>query len=187
MLNALRTGWWLLVMRGVVAVAFGVATFMWPNFSLALLVALFGAFALVDGGLAVWLSLANSSRPSSWVLFLEGIVGVAAGILTFVYPNITTAALYYLIAAWAIVTGIFAIVAAIELRKTITNEWMLGLSGALSIVFGALLVLQPNAGLTAVLWIIGGYAVIYGILMLVLAFRLRSLNDTMQGQFSRSM
>lgn len=182
MLYAMSRNWWSLALRGLIAVIFGVATFIWPNVSLALLVSLFGAFALVDGILAAVAAVTHRELPYWWVLLLEGLAGIGAGVLTFMYPNIAAAALLAVIAAWAIVTGILEVIAAIQLRKEIEGEWMLGLSGVLSVMFGVLIAMQPQTGALAVLWIIGMYAILFGGLELALAFRMRGFKDSVERQ-----
>lgn len=171
MIDALAKNWWALALRGVAAVLFGLLTFLLPGITLVTLVFLFGAYALVDG----FFNVAAFFRVAShhWALLIEGVIGVIAGVLTFTWPTITAIALLYLISFWAIFTGVFEIVAAIRLRKVIANEWLLLLMGTLSALFGLLILLAPGAGaLAMVLWI-GVYAVMFGIVTLALAFRLR--------------
>jgi uncharacterized membrane protein HdeD (DUF308 family) len=172
----LRRNWWLLALRGLAAVIFGVLAFVWPGITLLTLIWLFGAFALVNGILSLVLATkAPKGYPRFGSLILGGLLGILAGLLTFVMPGITALGLLILIAAWALITGILEIVAAIKLRKTITGEWMLILAGLASVAFGILLILQPAAGaLVMVLWI-GAYALVFGILLFVLAFKMRSL------------
>jgi uncharacterized membrane protein HdeD (DUF308 family) len=174
--ETLRRNWWLLALRGLAAVIFGVLAFAWPGITLLTLIWLFGAFALVNGILSLVLATkAPKGYPRFGSLILGGLLGILAGLLTFVMPGITALGLLILIAAWALVTGILEIVAAIKLRKTITGEWMLILAGLASVAFGILLILQPAAGaLVMVLWI-GAYALLSGILLLVLALKMRSL------------
>ncbi|MGH2522060.1 MAG: HdeD family acid-resistance protein, partial [Anaerolineales bacterium] len=139
------------------------------------LVLLFGAYALVDGLFALITGLTRyGESPRWWVFLIEGLVGIAAGILTFVWPGLTGVILLYLIAGWAIFTGVFEVVAAIRLRKEIDNEWLLALGGVASVIFGVLLVLRPAAGALAVVWLIGAYALIFGALLVALGLRLRS-------------
>jgi len=166
--------WWAVALRGLLALLFGIVAFIWPGISLAALVFLFGAYALADGIFTVITALrAPEGYRRWWVLLLEGVFGVTAGVLAFVWPGITALVLLYLIAAWAIVTGIFEIAAAIRLRKEITGEWLLALSGILSVLFGVLLLAWPGAGALAVVWLIGAYAIIFGALLIALGLRLR--------------
>jgi uncharacterized membrane protein HdeD (DUF308 family) len=172
----LARNWWALALRGLFDVLFGIAAFVWPGITLVALVLLYGAFAMVDGIFALTAVLVGRTpggRPW-WSLLLEGVFGLAVGILTFAWPGITALALLYLIAAWALVTGILEITAAIQLRKEIQGEWLLALAGILSVLFAGILVVNPGAGALAVVWIIGAYAIAFGVLLLMLGFRLRS-------------
>jgi uncharacterized membrane protein HdeD (DUF308 family) len=171
--------WWGLVLRGLLSILFGIAVFVWPGASLMALIALFGAFFFVDGLLA----LVNAFRVRAgherwWALLLEGLVGIAIGLITLFMPDVTTVALLYLIAAWAIVTGILQIIGAIRFADVIDNEWLLALGGLASIVFGVLMAIWPAAGATAVLWVIAAYAIVFGILMVIAGLHARSTTDT---------
>ncbi len=166
--------WWMIALRGVVAILFGVLAFAWPGLTLLTLVFLFGAYALVNGILAL---IHAFSAPKGYARFgslvFDGIISLAAGVLAFVWPGITALTLVMLIAAWAIVTGIFEIVTAIRLRKSISNEWLLVLAGLVAIVFGIAMLVQPVVGTLALVWWIGSFAIVFGVLLLGLAFRLR--------------
>jgi uncharacterized membrane protein HdeD (DUF308 family) len=171
----LARNWWALVLRGFFDVLFGITAFVWPGITLAVLVLLYGAFALVDGSFAIAAVLVGRTRGMpSWALLVEGLAGIAVGAITFFWPGITQLALLFMIAAWAVVTGVFEIVAAVRLRKEIRGEWLLALSGVLSVAVGVALVVNPGAGLLAISWMIGTYAIIFGVLFIVLGFRLRS-------------
>ncbi|HEX5075371.1 MAG TPA: HdeD family acid-resistance protein [Gemmatimonadaceae bacterium] len=172
--DSLSHNWWAVVLRGVLGVLFGIITFFAPGLSLAALVTLYGAYALVDGVFAIVSAVRRHGTERWGMLLLEGIAGIGAGLVTFFWPGITAIALLYLIAAWSLFTGIMEVGAAIRLRKVITGEWMLGLSGVLSIAFGVLLVLFPGAGALAVVLWIGAYAIVFGALLIGLGFRLRS-------------
>ena len=166
--------WWAIALRGAAGILFGILAFAMPVLTLAVLVLMFGAYALVDGIFNVVAAVSGRSgaRPW-WALLLAGLVGIGAGLVTFFMPGLTALALAYVIGFWAIAIGVLEIIAAIRLRKVITNEWWLGLSGALAVVFGAVLILAPGAGaLAMVLWI-GAYAFVYGVFLLLLGFRLR--------------
>src|SRR3979411_158346 len=172
--DTFRLNWWLLALRGLVAVLFGVLAFVWPGATLITLVWLFGAFALVNGLLSLMLAAkAPKGYPRIGSLILGGLLGILAGLLTFVMPGITALGLLILIALWAIVTGMMELVAAIRLRKIIANEWLLVLTGLLSVAFGVLLILMPAAGALAWVWWMGLWALVFGILLMVLAFRMR--------------
>jgi uncharacterized membrane protein HdeD (DUF308 family) len=172
--DLLARNWWAVVLRGVAGIIFGIVALVLPVATIAALVLLFGAYALVDGifNIVAAVTGRTGERPW-WTLLLAGLVGIGAGLATFFLPGLTALTLLYVIAAWAIVIGVLEIAAAVRLRRVITNEWWLGLGGALSIVFGVLIMLAPGAGaLVMVLWI-GAFAVVYGIALVVLGLRLR--------------
>jgi uncharacterized membrane protein HdeD (DUF308 family) len=175
-LPVLARNWWALALRGLAAILFGVLAFAWPGITLFVLVLFFGAYMLVDGIFAIVAAVrAAGEEDRWWLLLIEGILGVLAGLVAFFWPGLTALALLYFIAAWAIVTGIMEIVAAIRLRQEIEGEWALGLSGLLSVIFGILLVVLPApAGLLSLVWLVGAYAVATGVLLLILAFRVRN-------------
>ena len=167
--------WWVLLLRGLVAIAFGVLVWFQPAMSLAALVLLFGAYSMADGILSVWTAIAERKEREHWgLLLLGGLLGIGVGILTFLVPGITALALVFYIAVWAIATGVLEIVAAIRLRKEIEGEWLLILSGLVSVVFGVILMAQPGVGALAVLWLIATYAIVFGVLLVILAFKARS-------------
>lgn len=173
--DTLAHNWWLLALRGLAAIVFGILAFIWPASTLLGLMILFGAFAFVNGILSLMLAAKTpKGYPRFGSLILGGILGIIAGIVTFFMPAITALGLLILIASWAIVTGILEIVAAIRLRKEIVNQWLLALVGILSVIFGVLLLLQPAAGAVVLIWWIGAYALVLGILLMILAFRVRS-------------
>ena len=173
MVNNLSQSWWTLVLRGLAAVLFGILAYIWPDLTFTVLVLLFGAYALWDGVFAL-VSAFRAQGDRRWPLILEGLVGIAAGLVTFFWPGAATLAILTVIAAWAIITGVFEIIGAIRLREEIEGEWLLLLSGLLSVLFGIALVVWPVAGLVAVTWMIGFYAIMFGILLMVLGFRLRN-------------
>lgn len=173
MLSALVRSWWILVLRGLFAVLFGVLGLLWPGITVAVLVILFGVYAFADGSFAI--VMAAQHRGRWWALLLEGLVGIAAGVSAFLWPAITALTLLYLIAGWAIATGVFEIIAAIRLRKLIEGEVLLALSGIASIVFGVLIMIWPGAGALAVVTMIAVYSLLFGILLIALGVRLRSM------------
>jgi uncharacterized membrane protein HdeD (DUF308 family) len=178
-LPILSRNWWLVALRGLAAIVFGVLAFVWPAITLWALVLLFGAYMLVDGIFAIVAAVRAAGREARWwLLLIEGVLGVLAGLVAAFWPGLTALALLYFIAAWAIVSGILEIAGAIRLRREIEGEWALGLSGALSLLFGVLLVVIPApAGLLSLVWLIGAYALAFGVLLLVLAFRLRGTSE----------
>jgi uncharacterized membrane protein HdeD (DUF308 family) len=174
MVGVLARNWWALLIRGIAAVVFGVLAFAWPGATIVAIVILFGAYALVDGIFAIVAAVrAEQSHERWWPFLLEGIVGIAIALITYFEPHVTAFALYYTIAAWAFLTGILQIAAAIQLRKQIANELWLILGGILSLLFSVLMVWQPLTGAVAIIWVIGAYAIMFGIVMIGLSLRLR--------------
>lgn len=172
--NILSRYWWMTLLRGVIWIAFGIMLFTQPGVSLATLMLLFGAFVLADGiGTVITAFGGRGEHENWWVLLLAGLAGIGIGLLTFYNPAITALTLQLLIAMWAVSTGLLQIVAAIRLRKEIQGEFWLVAAGLLSVAFGVLLVARPVAGALAVLWFIGGYAVVFGVALIALALRVR--------------
>lgn len=184
--DTLVRNWWIVALRGVASILFGLITVVAPDISLAALVLVFGAFAFADGVLAL-LSVVRRRGASDrwWMLLLRGLAGVAAGVVTVLWPDLTTLALLYLIAAWALVIGTLELAAAIRLRKVIMGEWLLALGGIAAIGFGIFLLLFPQAGVLAVVLWIGVYALIAGVLLLALGFRLRAWGRSQRSQSAR--
>jgi uncharacterized membrane protein HdeD (DUF308 family) len=168
--TAIADRWWVLALRGIAGILLGIAAFAWPGITLLVLVILFGAYALVDGVFA----LIAGAMSRSWVLLAEGVLGVVAGVVALVWPGITAVALLFVVAAWALLTGAAELYGAIRLRRVIKNEWLLIVAGVASILFAILLVINPAAGLLTLVWLTGAYALVFGVIMLGLAFRLRS-------------
>ena len=176
MIETLKRGWWLLVIRAACAVLFGVLMLALPGVTLAALVFLFGAYAIANGISTVGLAVrAPKGAPGVGTILILGLLGIAAGVLTFVYPGTTALSLLWIIALWAISTGVFEVLVAVRLRKELRNEWLLVLSGALSVAFGVLIVFNPGAGALSVIWLIATYAIFFGVTMLMFAFRVRAL------------
>jgi uncharacterized membrane protein HdeD (DUF308 family) len=166
--------WWALVLRGVVAIIFGLAALFWPGLILTVLIIFFGLYALIDGVLAIIAAFRSSGRGMRRTLLLiEGVIGIIFGIVALFWPGLTALALLYIIAFWAILSGISRIVMAIMLRRDIENEWSIALSGVLSVILGIVLVLLPRAGLLAYTWLIGLLALALGIALIYYAFRVR--------------
>ena len=172
---ALAKNWWSLVIRGIAGIVLGILTFVWPGITLVALVFLFGAYALIDGVMSLVGAVRAAEAHERWgVLVLEGIVGIAAAAVTVLWPAITTIALVFVIAAWAVITGALEIGAAIHLQKAISGEWLLIVAGIASVLFGILLVIVPAIGAVVIALWVGAYAFIFGILMVALGFKLRS-------------
>jgi uncharacterized membrane protein HdeD (DUF308 family) len=174
--NEIARNWWMVALRGAFAILFGLLTIAWPQLTVVVLVALFGAWALLDGisaFLAAWRSA--EAKQTWWPFLVTGVLGVGAAIVTWVWPQITALSLLYVIAVWAIASGVLQIAAAIRMRKVITNEFWLALAGIGGVVFGLLVLVFPGAGAIAIAWAIGWYAILFGVLLVLLGFRLRSM------------
>lgn len=168
--------WWAVALRGVLAILFGLLAIFWPRLTLEVLVICFGAFALVGGIFAVVVALGDRGAHARWgVLLVEGLFGIAVGLVTFFWPFITALVLLYLIAIWAIVTGGLEIAVAAWMHRAVGNEWMLLLGGIASLLFGVLLAALPGVGLLALTWLIGMYALVFGVLLVFLGFQWRRL------------
>ena len=166
------------LLRGIVAIVFGAIIFAHPISSIVVFIVLFGAFAFADGILNIVMAVRFATRREGgrfWLLLIEGIVGISIGLVTFFLPGLTALSLGLLVAWWAIVTGIFEIVAAFRLRRDVPNEIFLIISGVLSVIVGLWLLVRPVAGLLALTWLIAAYAIVAGIALVVLAFRLRGM------------
>jgi uncharacterized membrane protein HdeD (DUF308 family) len=177
LVGALARNWWAIALRGAFAVLFGILSFAWPEITVAVLVALFGAWALIDGILllmAAWRRAELGGRW--WPPVLEGLLGIVAAAVTLLWPDITALALLYVIGAWAIVTGIIEIAAAIAMRRVIDNELWLALAGLASIGFGSIVSIFPGAGAVGIVWLIASYAIVFGVFLLMLGLRLRRYN-----------
>jgi uncharacterized membrane protein HdeD (DUF308 family) len=176
LIETLKRHWWVPVLRGVAAVLFGIMAFVYPGLTVAVLVLLFGAWILVDGVFRVIGAIGHRASDKEWGFdLIIGIMGIIIGFLTFHAPRITALALIIYIAAWALMIGATEIALAIKLRREIKGEWFLILMGLLSIVFAVMLLWNPLPGALALVWLIGSYAIVFGMLAIILGFRLRSL------------
>jgi uncharacterized membrane protein HdeD (DUF308 family) len=173
LLHALAKNWWLLLLRGIAAVLFGVLAFGWPGLTLLTLILLYGAYALVDGVIAIIAAITGGAPAARWWLAIVGLLGIAVGAFTFLVPGMTALILLFTIGGWAVAIGVLQIIGAIRLRKEIDNEWLLILSGVISVLFGVAIVAQPGAGALALVWLIGAYAIIAGVLYIGLSLRLK--------------
>jgi uncharacterized membrane protein HdeD (DUF308 family) len=178
MLSRIARYWWVLLLRGISATLLGVFAIVWPGITLWLLIIVFGAYVLVDGvaGIALGISGRVDGR-TWWEMILLGLLGVIAGVVAFLWPGLTAVILLFIIAWWAIIHGVLEIIGAIKLRKVIQGEWLLILSGLLSIAFGVWLLLRPGVGALAVMWLIGIYMIVFGITTIALSLRLRRLQE----------
>ena len=170
--------WWVLAVRGLGAIAFGVAAFLWPDLTLAILVMLFGAYMLFDGIIGIVDSIRFRTTLSNWwLLLIEGMLGAAIGAITLLMPGVTAYLLLMFVAAWSIVGGFLRIAAAIRLRDHIEGEWLLVAGGVLSVLFGFALILMPHAGIVSLAWLIGFWAIAFGVVFVMLALRLRKVGS----------
>jgi uncharacterized membrane protein HdeD (DUF308 family) len=175
MLGVLARNWWALLIRGIAAVIFGLLAIFWPGITAFALIILFGAYAFVDGVFALVSAFRAAQAHERWIAFvIEGIVGIVIAAFVVFYPGLAGLSIYFAIAIWAILTGILELVAAFQLRAMVPNEWMLILGGILSVVFGVLLIIYPIIGILTVIYLIGFYAILFGILMIAFSFRLRA-------------
>jgi uncharacterized membrane protein HdeD (DUF308 family) len=172
--RAIVINWWALALRGLAGILFAIVAFVWTGVALAFLVALTGAYMLVTGAIALFAGVVGRS----WVLGLQGVLGIVAGIVVFRWPGIGALALVYLVAFWAILTGVTELGAAFFLRRVLRNEWLLVVGGVISILFAGLLLANPSAGMAAITWLFGAYALLSGAILLALALRLRSTRGT---------
>jgi uncharacterized membrane protein HdeD (DUF308 family) len=164
-----------MLIRGLASIVIGVLAITWPGVTIAVLVGIFGAYAIIDGITNLFIGFSHARAGGrSWAHVVQGLVGIGAGVLTFLWPGVTALALVFFIAAWAVVTGVFEIVAAIRLRQIIKGEWLLALSGALSVAFGLLMFAFPGAGAVGLAFVLGTYAVAAGLILVMLGIRLPS-------------
>ena len=171
--HAVARNWWLVLLRGIAAVIFGVLAFIWPGMTLLALATLFGFYALLDGAAAFAAAFTDVGAGSRAWLIVAGILGLGTGLVALAWPGMTAILLVMLIGACALGRGVFEIVAAIQLRKVIEHEWMLIAGGVLSVLFGLAMLLAPGPGALALVWIIGAYAIAFGALLIGLSLRLK--------------
>jgi uncharacterized membrane protein HdeD (DUF308 family) len=174
-LRDLADHWWAVLLRGIAAIVFGVLAFAWPGLTIALLVLIWGAYALIDGVF----SLIAGIRAKYGTLIFLGILGIAAGLVTFLWPGVTAITLVWIIAFWAIFAGVMQIAAAIRLRKEVQGEWVMILSGICTVALGALLMLYPGAGAVSIAWLIASFAAAWGILLVIVALKLKGRRGQM--------
>jgi uncharacterized membrane protein HdeD (DUF308 family) len=166
----------LLIVRGIVGVVIGIVAFVFPGVTIAALVVIFGIYAVIDGVTNLMIGLTRrAGQGSRWLHALQGVVGIGAGVLTFIWPGVTALVLIFFIGSWAIVTGVLEVAAAIKLRKEIHGEWLLALNGIVSIAFGFLVLVFPFAGAVGISWVLGSYAMVGGVILIALGVRLRSV------------
>lgn len=173
MTDLLARNWWMFVLRGVFAIIFGVVAWIWPGLTILTLIYLFAAYSLIDGVTAIISIFSEAGRSRWFALLLEGILGIGAAIVAVAWPGLTALTFVWVIGAWAVISGVLKIISAIQLRQEIENEWWMGLSGAASIVFGIILFAAPGTGALSLVWLIGIWAIILGVVLIAFGFRLR--------------
>jgi len=177
--RALGDNWWMLLLRGIAGVLFGILAFAWPGLTIVTLVVFWGAFVAADGVLALVAGFMGNASPVAprWWLIVVGLAGLVSGAIAFFWPVVAAGALLLLIAVWALIVGVSQVIGGIALRREIQGEWMLVLSGLLAIAFGVALVAWPVAGAFAIIWLIGSYAFLFGLFLIGLSLRVRQLKS----------
>ena len=183
MIKAISKYWWIFALRGIIAIVFGLASLSWPALTLGVMVLLFGFFALFEGGLTILTSFGKGDEKGGWTLLIEGLAGILACVIVLLgssigimlWPRVAAVMLVYYIAGWSLLAGLFKIITAFRIRAEVKGEWVLGLSGLISILVGLILILRPGAGVLAVAWLIGIFAIILGIFGLLLGLKFRGI------------
>ena len=181
-IEALRRNWWTFIFRGVCAIAFGLFAWFWPGMTLLALLLTWGVLACVNGVVTLASAFARDGHEPRWILLLEGGVSVLAGVVALAYPRFTALLFLYLLAAWAVLSGIVEVIAAYRLRKELRGEFWLGFAGVLSLLFGVMLILRPGAGALTVVWLIAGYSVLFGVVLIAWGLHLKRLHDASEQQ-----
>jgi len=185
--NAVARNWWLVVLRGILAILFGLTAFVWPAYTWIVLVFMFGIYTLVGGLAAVGTGLSRAKDSSRWwTSLLKGMISISAAVIALIWPQLTGLIMVLVITGGAVLTGVLEIIAAIHLRHEINNEWLLAVGGIVSIALGVFLFLQPVAGGIAILWTVAAFVVIFGVLLIALGFRLKNQNMPGDRQALRS-
>ncbi len=175
MIGEVARDWWVVVLHGILAVLFGLVAILMPGMTVVMLIMLFGVFAMADGITALVGMFRRHPYSPRWAQALHGVLGLAAGVVALLWPGVTAMTLLWIVGAWAIAIGVLRITAAIDLRKVIENEWMLALSGLLSVAFGVVALARPLAGTLALVFLIAGYAIVFGIVLIAFGFRLHGI------------
>jgi uncharacterized membrane protein HdeD (DUF308 family) len=182
MKELLMRSWWMLALRGVIAILFGILALLWPGITLLVLVAMFAAYAILSGAVSIIAAVKNRDSDTGWwLILLLGLISIGAGVIAVFYPDLTALALVLVMGANALITGVLDIAIAIRLRKVMRREWLLVLAGFISIAFGVLVFMFPGAGALALVWLVSFYAVFTGTLLLALAFRVRAWASSPEG------
>ena len=184
MLNVMARNWWTLLIRGIIAILFGLGIlFVWPGFVVATLVLVFGIYGIVDGVFSIYLGIRHRDYPRWWLVVLEGVVSIIAGIVVLAYPGLALLTFLYVVAFWAIINGVLEIIRALQLRKEVDGEWMMIFGGVLSVIFGVLMLLgNPVTNVEMLLWVFGGLMIGFGVIMIILAFRVKGMGGAAHRQ-----
>lgn len=178
LVRVMADNWWVPLLRGIAAVLFGLMALIWPGLTVYALLIVFGAYAIFDGIMSIIIGFQRKSEDDRWWSWaLDGFLSIVIGLMALFWPEATALAFVIWMAAWAVVAGIFRIIAAIRLRAEIEGEWALGLSGLLMVIWGVLMAMIPAAGLLSIAWLIGLFALLIGVVMIVLAFHLRGIRN----------
>ena len=170
-----RNYWWIVLLRGIIAILFGIAVLALPGLALLVAASFFAAYALIDGIIAVVVAFQERNvAPNWWILLIEGLIGIIIGALAFIFPGRTLIVIVYIIAIWAILTGVAELGSAFMMGRSIGREWMLAIGGIISIILGVLFFIDPINALRTILLIVGIYAIIFGILLIIRGIRFRS-------------
>ena len=188
MIKAVSKYWWVFALRGIIAIAFGLAALLWPALTLGIMVLLFGLFALLEGLLTIVTSFGKGDEKGGWTLLLEGVVGLLVCVIvllgssigSMLFPKVAAVMLVFYIAGWAILSGLFKIITAFRIRSEVKGEWLLMLNGLVSILVGVILILRPGAGVLAVAWLIGMLAIIVGIFQLLLGLKFHKIGSSLE-------
>lgn len=176
LIRVMADHWWVPLLRGIAAILFGLMALIWPGLTVYALLLVFGVYAIFDGVMSTVVAFRRKSSDDRWWAWaLDGALSILIGLMALFWPEATALAFIIWMAAWGVVAGVFRIIAALRLRHEIEGEWALGLSGLLLVAWGVLLALVPAAGLLSIAWLIGLFALLIGVVMIVLAFRLKGL------------
>jgi len=181
-LQAMRRNWWTFVFRGTCAIAFGFFAWFWPGMTLLALLLTWGVLACVNGVVTLASAFARDGFEPRWILLLEGGVSLLAGAVALAYPRFTAMLFLYLLAAWAVSSGIVEIIAAYRLRREVRGEFWLWFAGVVSLLFGLLLIVRPGAGALTVIWLIAGYSVLFGVVLVGWGLHLKRMHDSPEQQ-----
>ncbi|MDT1060557.1 HdeD family acid-resistance protein [Paracoccus sp. CPCC 101403] len=177
LVRMMAANWWMVLLRGIAAVLFGIIALAWPGLTVYVLLLTFGAYAVFDGILALVTGYQRRKTDERWWAWgLEGLLSIAIGLMALFWTEATALAFIIWMAIWGVIAGVFRIVAAIRLRHEIDGEWALVLSGVLLVMWGLLMAMLPAAGLLSIAWLLGIFAVLIGITLIALSLRLRKLN-----------